>query len=57
MCFWPANSYEAIRLFRASYWTMKLFGENVHGKFAELKLASAERCPKPQGKTEKSEIR
>jgi glutamine synthetase len=27
----------------------KLYGERVHDKFAELKLAQAERCPKALG--------
>lgn len=55
--FLPDNIYDAIRLFKASEWSMKLFGETVHGKFAELKLASAERCPKALGtKVKDSEV-
>ena len=32
----------------------KLYGETVHNKFAELKNASAERCPKALGSTVKT---
>ncbi len=47
--FLPDNIQDAIRLFKQSQWTTDLFGENVASKFAELKLASAERCPKALG--------
>ncbi|MCK6445473.1 MAG: glutamine synthetase family protein [Planctomycetes bacterium] len=47
--FLPDNIFDAIRLFKQSQWSTDLFGENVHGKFAEIKLASAERCPKALG--------
>lgn len=47
--FLPDNIQDAIRLFKASKWTTDLFGESVASKFAELKLASAERCPKALG--------
>lgn len=47
--FLPDNIYDAIRLFKQSSWTAKLFGESVQSKFAELKLASADRCPKALG--------
>jgi len=47
--FLPDNIQDAIRLFRQSEWNKTLFGENVASKFAELKLASAERCPKALG--------
>ncbi|MFN0062356.1 MAG: glutamine synthetase family protein [Myxococcaceae bacterium] len=43
------NVYDAIRLFKASEFINKEFGEQVVNKFAELKLASAERCPKQLG--------
>ena len=45
----PDNIFDSIRLFKQSTWTQELFGANVHAKFAELKLASAERCPKALG--------
>ena len=47
--FLPDNIYDAIRLFKASRWAAELIGEEVHGKYAELKLAQAERCPKALG--------
>ncbi|KAF0244126.1 MAG: glutamate--ammonia [Planctomycetota bacterium] len=47
--FLPDNIYDAIRLFKTSEFAMKLLGEEVHGKYAELKLTSAERCPKALG--------
>lgn len=47
--FLPDNIYDACRLFKASNWARELMGEEVHGKFADLKLASAERCPKALG--------
>ncbi len=47
--FLPDNIYDAIRLFKASPFSKELFGELVHEKFADLKTASAERCPKALG--------
>ena len=47
--FLPDNIYDAIRLFKTSRWSAELIGEEVHGKYAELKLAQAERCPKALG--------
>ena len=47
--FLPDNVFDAIRLFKQSTWMQQVFGETVHGKFAELKLASAERSPKALG--------
>ena len=47
--FLPDNIYDAIRLFKGSDYIEKLIGEDVAGKYAELKLASAERCPKALG--------
>ncbi len=47
--FLPDNIYDAIRLFKASPFAKQIFGEVVHNKFAELKTASAERCPKSLG--------
>jgi len=55
--FLPDNIYDGIRLFKASRWAMELVGEEVHGKYADLKLASAERCPKALGtRVKRSEI-
>lgn len=55
--FLPDNIYDGARLFKASRWAMELIGEEVHGKYADLKLASAERCPKALGtRVKRSEI-
>lgn len=45
----PDNIMDAIRLFRESPLTARLFGEKVQAKFAEVKQASADRCPKELG--------
>ncbi len=47
--FLPDNIYDAIRLFKGSKYAADLLGEAVHKKYADLKLASAERCPKALG--------
>jgi len=55
--FLPDNIYDAIRLFKSSKYSAELMGDEVQGKFAELKLASAERCPKALGaRVKRSEI-
>jgi len=41
----PDNIYTAIDDFRKADWTTKLLGEDVKGRFADLKQASADRCP------------
>jgi glutamine synthetase len=45
----PDNIYDAISLFRASSFTKTLFDADVQGRYADLKAASAERCPKALG--------
>ncbi|MBI5364463.1 MAG: glutamine synthetase [Planctomycetes bacterium] len=47
--FLPDNIYDAIRMYKASRFAMEIFGEDVHAKFAEIKLAAAERSPKALG--------
>ncbi len=47
--FLPSNIYDAIRFFKGSAWMREMLGAASHDKFAELKLASAERCPKELG--------
>src|ERR1051325_11175662 len=47
--FLPDNIYDAIRLFKGSRFMQEVMGEEVHAKFAELKLMQAERCPKALG--------
>jgi glutamine synthetase len=43
------NIYDALANFRNSDWTSKLLGEDVKGRYADLKQASAERCPRQLG--------
>lgn len=45
----PDNIYSAIRDFKASKWTTELLGEELAGKFAEIKQMQADRCPKELG--------
>ncbi len=45
----PDNIYDAIEHFRESEWVTKLFGAEVQSKYAELKQASADRCPRLLG--------
>jgi glutamine synthetase len=55
--FLPDNIYDAIRLFKGSKYAQELLGAQVHEKYAELKLASAERCAKALGaRVKRSEI-
>ncbi len=43
------NIYDAMRLHKSSKFLADILGEDVHAKFAELKLMQAERCPKALG--------
>lgn len=45
----PDNILDAIRLFKGSALTEQLFGASVRDRFAELKQASADRCPRALG--------
>lgn len=45
----PDNIYTAIENFRGASWTTELFGADVKGRFADLKQASADRCPRLLG--------
>ncbi len=46
----PDNIYTAMENFRASTWTSKLMGgEDVKTRYADLKQASADRCPRLLG--------
>jgi len=45
----PDNIYDALDNFRKSDWTTKLFGEDVKGRYADLKQAAADRCPRLLG--------
>jgi glutamine synthetase len=45
----PDNIYTALEHFRDSDWMTKLLGEDVKGRYADLKQAAADRCPKLLG--------
>jgi glutamine synthetase len=45
----PDNIYTAIEDFEKADWTTKLFGADVKGRYADLKRASADRCPRQLG--------
>jgi len=45
----PDNIYDAIANFRESKWTSKLLGEDVKARYADLKQAAADRCPRSLG--------
>ena len=45
----PDNIYTALENFRNAAWTTKLLGEDVKGRYADLKQASADRCPRLLG--------
>lgn len=47
--FLPDNIFDAIRIYKGSDFLAEILGEDVHTKYAELKLAQAERCPKALG--------
>jgi glutamine synthetase len=45
----PDNIYTAIDNFRNAEWTTKLLGPDVKGRYADLKQAAADRCPRQLG--------
>ena len=45
----PDNIYTALENFEKAEWTTKLFGADVKARYAELKRASADRCPRQLG--------
>jgi glutamine synthetase len=45
----PDNIYTALENYRHADWNKKLFGEDVAERFADLKQASADRCPRLLG--------
>ncbi|MFZ0286283.1 MAG: glutamine synthetase family protein [Terriglobales bacterium] len=45
----PDNIYDALSNFRKAEWTTKLLGEDVKARYADLKQASADRCPRLLG--------
>ncbi len=51
----PDNIYDALSDFRASKWVSALLGNDVKERYAELKQASADRCPRLLGTFVKSQ--
>jgi glutamine synthetase len=45
----PDNIYTAIENFREAKWTTTILGEDVKGRYADLKQAAADRCPRLLG--------
>ncbi len=45
----PDNIYSALEKFKKAEWTTKLMGEDVKERYADLKQASADRCPRLLG--------
>jgi glutamine synthetase len=45
----PDNIYDAMENFKNAEWTTKLFGEDVKGRYIDLKKASADRCARLLG--------
>ncbi len=45
----PDNIYDAMANFRAAEWARTLLGDDVKGRYADLKQASADRCPRLLG--------
>jgi glutamine synthetase len=47
--FLPDNIYDAMRIFKSSPFVAQLLGEPMQTRYAELKQASADRCPRALG--------
>jgi glutamine synthetase len=45
----PDNIYDALSNFKKADWTSKLLGDDVKARYAELKQAAADRCPRLLG--------
>src|SRR5580692_2442597 len=45
----PDNIYTALENFEKADWTTKLFGADVKARYADLKRAAADRCPRALG--------
>ena len=45
----PDNIYDALANFRSAAWTSTILGEDVKARYADLKQASADRCPRLLG--------
>ena len=53
--FLPGNIYDALRHFKTSEFMKETLSEACHAKYAELKRASAHRCPRELGTRVKAE--
>ncbi len=51
----PDNIYDSLRAFRESEWTTKLLSADVKTRYADLKQASADRCPRLLGTVVKAQ--
>ena len=51
----PDNIYTALENFNKAEWTTKLLGEDVKGRYSDLKQASADRCARLLGTVVKSQ--
>lgn len=51
----PDNIYNGIRDFKSGKWATELLGEDLQTRFAEIKQAQADRCPKELGTLVKRE--
>ncbi|MFN7933393.1 MAG: glutamine synthetase family protein [Bryobacteraceae bacterium] len=47
--FLPDNIYDAIENFKKAEWTSKLLGDDVKGRYIDLKTAAADRCARALG--------
>ena len=47
--FLPGNIYDALRVFKSSRSVTELLGEDMQARFADVKQASADRCPRALG--------
>ena len=45
----PDNIYTALENFRGAEWITKILGEDVKGRYGDLKQAAADRCPRQLG--------
>jgi glutamine synthetase len=51
----PDNIYDSLDNFRKSDWTTKMLGNDVKGRYADLKQAAADRCPRLLGSVVKTQ--
>jgi len=47
--FLPDNIYDALENFKKAEWIDKILGDDVKGRYADLKQASADRCARLLG--------